>query len=198
MCTGTMLTEYYVLTAAHCLGEHNFRSLYVVSEETNVSPYTNTNRNFVVKARKHPTHSESVGDIAVIKVKRAMKGNPIPLCTTSLKGGDMVTVSGWGNSDTYIEDKPLQKIETRTLSYEDCVRQVGYIPDNVVCASSYNASKVCFEDSGSPLVHNGEVCGVRSSTSGCDNRGKPDLFVSVSYYRDWIQNQMRQMDSWMR
>lgn len=61
------------------------------------------------------------------------------------------------------------------------------VTDNALCTFKSKNHGFCFGDSGGPLVHNNTLIGAVSWMVPC-GKGKPDVFMRVSTYVDWIVN----------
>lgn len=81
----------------------------------------------------------------------------------------------------------------KTLTNDECrTRQNnGWQPlvyEGTLCAFARNRQGICFSDSGSPLVANGQIIGLAGWISGWDcARGYPDGYTRISVFLDWIR-----------
>jgi secreted trypsin-like serine protease len=86
----------------------------------------------------------------------------------------------------------LQWIQFRTLTNDACrdeftaVNAVR-ITDQTICTSGEHGG-ICIGDSGGILEHNGFAIGVQSWGIACAT-GRPDVFMRVSSYADWIRHE---------
>ncbi|KAH8381531.1 hypothetical protein KR093_007467 [Drosophila rubida] len=196
VCTGTLLSKNFILTAAHCM-VGDFGDYHVVSGETEQMPSMfREDRNYVHKGVRHPDFDKYafIADIAVLKVREPIRGRDtgyMNICSHLMSAGDMVTVSGWGSSEKQKNGNVLRTMLIPLIAKPECNEEIGRkLPVNVICASNYMRSTLCNGDSGGPMIHKGEVCGVSTWTYECGNNIKPDLFMSVYVYRDFINKAM--------
>ena len=200
-CTGSVIDQYWVLTAGHCLyqeGEY-VRDVYVVG------PIPPTHGKRVVV---HPDY-----DIGLIQFERPLTSpvSPVKLMSPSTASHLVVTGAlawavGLGQGDPTLDGAEprgvLRQVELPLWTGSDCrsapeIPSVGRgdIEDWELCGyGGFGSSKSTAPgDSGSPLLmktsEGWEQIGV--ATRLFELRGADvSLFASVSYAYDWIQEQM--------
>jgi len=205
-CTGALISEQWVLTAAHCQDGVAFTDVYLGSH--NVRDPAQDPHRLVVRTGPgilHPNWGPITlrGDMALIKLPAPVdiSGDFVrPICINANDAsdhtGDRVLLAGWGKtSDASSSISPtLQKTTATVIDNAVCRNTYGAtITANHIC-TSVDPSGTCNGDSGSSMAWlepNGRYSsiGVTSfvSSSGCAS-GLPDGFSRVSGYVDWIQS----------
>ncbi|XP_043277370.1 chymotrypsin-2-like [Venturia canescens] len=198
-CGGSILNEYYVVTAAHCVVGERARDLQVVAGTLKLNEPRSIH--YVDKYYVHeayaPRHSWS-NDIALIKVSvpfrysSTVKFVPLPENHAKVKVGSVAVVSGWG---TLMLDGPtpdrLQRTDVMIVSQEYCNKTNSEkrlpVYDNHVCALSPDViTGPCHGDSGGPLTVDGQLVGVTSWVITCASTKYPTVYTRVSEYVDWL------------
>lgn len=188
--------------AAHCLDARISRpALVSVVVGSSHRRGEDGQRHSALRLFIHPEYMQTslVNDVAVIRtISRIVFTDlvqPIQLRVAEVEVGTEGIFVGWG-ADSYgllpRRADLLQQMNYRTISNEQCremysvTHRGDFVVDQKLCILSGPRTSVCSGDSGSPLVVNGEVAGVVSwRTMPCGD-GLPDVFIRVSYVRDWI------------
>lgn len=196
ICTGSILSPYFVITAAHCVEDKNLSKMQIragTSYRFGKDGVVHKVRNFTICPERLKIKL-NLFDVAILQLVEPIVLDNITRKSIQMfgpgeeiKGGTTATVMGWGcfdvNENHDIDQ--LQSINIAILANEKCP-YTGY---KQICSSGVNTEKnvpgICSGDSGGPLVIRGKLAGVVKSTAK-DSVYSPNIFSEVSKHRYWI------------
>jgi secreted trypsin-like serine protease len=208
-CGGSILSNRFILTAAHCLQNDNADPNNVFAV---VGAYRQTEGGVKVELDTLTPHDgfdirELIHDIGIIRTAEEITFTdliqPIALPTSQLNGMTRVVLSGWGkhqSAASFATPDILQFSELTAIGQDECKSRYDDVPmlqakihESVVCTLDKKKGGACHGDSGGPLVdpaHKIQI-GVVSWGVPCA-KGFPDVFTRVYSYLDWIQEKMEE------
>ncbi|KAG1678343.1 Serine protease snake [Nymphon striatum] len=200
-CGGALITESYVMTAAHCLSGMRPESLEVSLGDFNLVNGSSTMLD-VSSITIHPNFTAMFdNDIAVVKLSKDivfsdnMAPSTLPPFQVELPIGSVVLASGWGyTSFMGVKSNKLRDVQLQVYNNTVCSDRLNVsFTENMICAGDLNGGHdACQGDSGGPLVlqSNGKkiVVGIVSFGRGCGFKGLAAGYTNVSRYIDWIHS----------
>ncbi|MEZ8969194.1 trypsin-like serine protease [Vibrio cyclitrophicus] len=214
-CGATILDNYHVLTAAHCIyGDDNSQLFTVVVpqlEDTSLFPNGGIQKVRVSEVYYRTDYSNSINqllrnDIAILKLEASLNlqsssETVIPPFDTYLDSAYDFVAVGHGDIESDVEGTTLlQQVDLTYVDTPNCIAVFGsFVTDKQICFNGDGPDNklyggTCQGDSGGPVFwKNGstyEQVGITSfgpTTCGA-GIGVTSVFTEIYDYKDWITN----------
>ncbi|XP_054870979.1 mast cell protease 3-like isoform X1 [Amphiprion ocellaris] len=150
VCGGFLVSEDFVMTAAHCVNQNPTSVVLGTHSLKNVNDDT---MRYSIKKCKHPDYKAVISgnDIMLLQLSRKahlgkkgpIKPIKIPSNQIKLKGKQKCSVAGWGATKTNGSNvDELQVVDIPVINLETCQKMWNdKLPANVVCAGGYGTKK---------------------------------------------------------
>ncbi|KAG9266879.1 mast cell protease 4-like [Astyanax mexicanus] len=197
-CGGFLVSEHFVMTAAHCWNYSNIgEKLTVVLGAHELQKSNSALGRVAVKFYHiHPMYDSErlLNDIMLLQLNKTAKKSqriswiPIPTKDKDIKAKQACSVAGWGRQETNGSvSKRLMEVDVRVMDNKLCQKywRTVYSALRMVCAER----GFCQGDSGGPLVCKGTAVGIVSFTDSksCNSpKMLPNVYTKISKFLPWI------------
>lgn len=198
LCTGSLMPNNIVITAAHCVGS-KMVIIFGVNLDQSISyaPVTHIAVSPLWKARQNMNHD--TGDIAVLKFKGTVPAGFVPAKVLNdrnlLRKGAAVTLAGYGISDG------VKKVGSGVLRYTRVKIADSKFSGTEVMLDQRNGRGACHGDSGGPAYINigGQLYlwGVtsRGVNDPADNCGQFSAYTNILAHLSWMSEVVTKMNA---
>ncbi|XP_011504649.1 PREDICTED: chymotrypsin-2-like [Ceratosolen solmsi marchali] len=201
-CGGSIISEWHILTAAHCLykKEHRYHNMKIYTGSVSTMRANGTNfdiGNVFIHPQYRLVQSEHIiehHDIAIIVTTAMIHFNEfqqkIKLPSTPVIADKVGILVGWGatNFNSTQAANELQFLEMAIFDNMFCAKFLFFtLQDEQFCAFHNENAGAYVGDSGTPLTINDEVVGIVSFSCGC-NEAYPDIYTKIYSYLDFIND----------
>nr|XP_049698918.1 trypsin, alkaline C-like [Helicoverpa armigera] len=200
-CIGVIVTDYHVLSAAHCfpmgMDVSNWKVCVGSSYRSSGGVIHNVR---AIRVHENYEELENTNDIAIMAMVEPFIFNnnvrqaSIPIHGLEFDHNIECTLVGWGALQPGgLRNDKLELTKLVTIGQHDCTQKYGtiskVIQNSMICAVRVDngGSAGCKGDSGGPLIYNGVVVGIVSFGVSCQNPDFPGVYTKVSHYNDWIK-----------
>ncbi|KAL7052456.1 hypothetical protein ACKWTF_004867 [Chironomus riparius] len=217
VCGGTLISDSYIVTAAHCVKTYSGFDLRVrlgewdVNHDVEFYPYVERD---VISVHVHPEYYAGTldNDLAILKLSAPVDLSTNPHVTPACLPDKFTDFSrqrcwttGWGkdNWEYGKYQNILKEVDVPIIEQNTCQNQLrqtrlghSYVLNpGFICAGGEEGKDACKGDGGGPLVceRNGvwQLVGAVSWGIGCGQPNVPGVYVRISHYLNWI-NQITQ------
>ncbi|XP_032315008.1 transmembrane protease serine 11A isoform X3 [Camelus ferus] len=201
-CGATLISNTWLVTAAHCFKKKANPSQWTVSFGTTINPplMKRSIRKIIVHERYHSPAREY--DIAVVQFSPRVTFTDdirrvcLPEASASFQPNSTVYITGFGALFYGGESQNnLREARLKIISDDVCKQPHVYgndIKSGMICAGYLEGTyDACRGDSGGPLVGKDlkdtwYLIGIVSWGDNCGQKNKPGVYTKVTYYRNWI------------
>ncbi|XP_066144714.1 uncharacterized protein [Euwallacea fornicatus] len=198
-CGGSLITNEFIMTAAHCVdGATNFIAVLGahdlnVQEDNRLAFNTST---FIIHEGWNSNTLQN--DIALVKLPEKVTFSsyisPVTMASgTDTYSGLISRVLGWGKTTYGSLSDVLRYVDAPVITNEQCSsysEYTSYIVNHHLCTEGNGTVGSCNGDSGGALLVNGVQVGIVSFGVEDCTASLPSVYTRVTDFNDWVYAQV--------
>ncbi|XP_025019200.1 transmembrane protease serine 11C-like [Python bivittatus] len=201
-CGATLISNTWLLSAAHCFREAKNPHKWTVSFGTYLRPPLMIRLVKTIIIHEKYKHLDHEHDIAVLQLTKSVEFTSaihrvcLPDSSEKIPYNIDAVVTGWGalsndgETPNVLQEATVKLIDSRVCNRREVYN--GAIKPGMICAGYLEGGiDSCQGDSGGPLMTFDSrkmwyLVGIVSWGDECAKPNKPGVYTRVTYYRDWI------------
>ncbi|XP_067639346.1 serine protease SP24D-like [Eurosta solidaginis] len=196
---GSILSNRYVLSAAHCVGHIVRRGKFILEDVKKYSIRAGSNNRLcdgviakVSEIVAHENYFHESHDLSILRLETPLVYTTtiksIALDTTEVPVDTTVTIAGWGQrSQNGALATKLQYTTEKVLSKSECNDKVIFDTSHIYCLARPVNKGFCYGDSGGPAILADKLVAVAGFVTDDCGLDQPDVFAKTSTHLDWIR-----------
>ncbi|XP_002137036.3 uncharacterized protein [Drosophila pseudoobscura] len=176
-CSGALLAPRLVISSSSCLSGVPSSQVHILTRGGSTLP--------VAKLEWFRSSPE----VILITLVTAAPGQPIGLCSTTLKMGDNASMLMASNDLSFFGRRHSQVVSNQACKMTFLQEESVYITPNMLCLQNSQSPEKCVTQQGDALLVDRQLCGLNVYGSRCRARSlNADLYIDLEKLRTLISH----------